>query len=124
MPAEIPGFATANIKEQLDRLALADFDALPYGVVVMAPDGTAIGYNIAESRLSGLSPDRVIGRHFFREVAPCADNAIVAHRFDAEATLDAIVDYVFAFRLRPAPVQLRLIRHGDDPRRYLLVAPA
>lgn len=123
MNAGIPVFAAANIKEQLDHIALADFDAFPYGVVVMSSDGMVIGYNVAESRLSGLAPDRVIGRHFFRDVAPCANNAVVAERFDAEEDLDDIVDYVFAFRLRPVQVQLRLIRVGNDPRRYLLVAP-
>jgi photoactive yellow protein len=58
----------------LDRLDAADadaLDALAFGVVGMAADGTVTSYNTAESRLSGLTPANVIGRHFFSAVAPC-----------------------------------------------------
>jgi len=68
----------------IDWLELADdaaLDALPFGVVAMAEDGTVMSYNRAESQLSGLAPANVIGRHFFSQVAPCTNNFMVAHRF-------------------------------------------
>ena len=58
----------------------------------MAHDCTVLRYNAAESRLSGLPSDRVIGRQFFREVAPCCNNARVAQRFGA-ATLDVTISH-------------------------------
>ena len=46
-------------------------DALPYGAIQLTGDGVITAYSRAESELSGLSPDRVIGKNFFRQVAPC-----------------------------------------------------
>jgi photoactive yellow protein len=63
-------------------------DALPFGVVAMVPDGTVTAYNTAEAALSGLTPSRVVGRNFFTSVAPCTNNFMVAHRFEAEPEID------------------------------------
>lgn len=121
MSESLPAFDAPHLKDWLDRHDAHDFDALPYGVVAMTAEGITVGYNTAESVASGLGPERVIGRHFFRDVAPCANNAIVAHRFDVEPELDAIIDYTFAFRLRPRDVRLRLLQGGRLPQRYLLI---
>jgi photoactive yellow protein len=83
-------------------------NALPFGVVGMTPDGTVQQYNTTEATFSGLTSARVIGRHFFTFVALCT-NALVAHRFEAEAPLDEIIDCVFTLRMAPTLVQLRLL---------------
>jgi hypothetical protein len=65
----------------LGELVAADttvLNALSFGVIGMALDGTVTSYNAAESHLAGLTPARVIGRHFFSAVAPCANNFMVA----------------------------------------------
>jgi len=107
----------------LDRLEAADdaaLDTAPFGVVAMTQDGTVSSYNLAESRLSGMTPARVIGRHFFSAVAPCTNNFMVAQRFETEPALDAIVDYVFTLRMQPTKVRLRLLRQPGR-RMYLVV---
>ncbi len=119
----LPAFDSPQLKDWLDQHDASDFDALPFGVVAMTAGGIAVSYNAAESAFSGLRPERVIGRHFFQDVAPCANNALVAHRFDAAPELDVIIDYTFAFRLRPREVRLRLLQGGRLPQRYLLVEP-
>jgi photoactive yellow protein len=108
----------------LDRLEAADdaaLDAAPFGVVAMREDGVVTSYNAAESRLSGLTPAKVVGRHFFTAVAPCTNNFMVAHRFETEPTLDAVVDYVFTFRMQPTKVRLRLLKQPGGLRSYLVV---
>lgn len=114
-------FGAPDLIEKLEALSADDFDALPYGVISMNPDGTVAAYNRAEAMLSGLNPARVIGRHFFTSVAPCTNNYLVAHRFESEHRLDLTIDYVFTFRMAPTPVQLRLLKHPDFPRMYLVV---
>jgi photoactive yellow protein len=57
--------------ESLLQLTQEETDALPYGVIVLDRSGVVVGYNAAESRLSGLSPTQVLGRNFFVEIAPC-----------------------------------------------------
>ena len=110
--------------ELLEGLATADADALDsllFGVVGMAPDGTVTSYNLAESRLSGLTPANVVGRHFFSAVAPCTNNFMVAHRFENETAIDDIIDYVFTLRMQPTKVRLRLLKQAGCSRMFLAV---
>jgi len=46
-------------------------DLLPYGFIRLDEQGIVLEYNTAESALSGLPRDGVVGRNFFRTVAPC-----------------------------------------------------
>jgi photoactive yellow protein len=101
----------------------AALDRLDYGVVGMDRDGLVLQYNRAESALAGLSPATVLGQHFFTGVAPCTNNALLAGRFALEPRLDASIDYVFSLRMRPTPVQLRLLQAPACAQRYLLVQP-
>ena len=50
----------------MDRL-----DELPFGAIVVDPDGTIREYNEYETRLSHFAKEAVIGKNFFRDVAPC-----------------------------------------------------
>jgi photoactive yellow protein len=67
----------------LEGASPADLELLTFGVVAMAPDGKVEHYNLAEAKISGLTPERVVGRHFFTAVAPCTNNFMVAHRFES-----------------------------------------
>jgi photoactive yellow protein len=115
------GFASADLFNWLETAAPHELDDLPFGLVAMAHDGTVEHYNLAEARLSGLTPDRVIGRNFFTAVAPCTNNFMVAYRFESEPELDSVVDYVFTFRLAPMKVRLRLLQHHGARHMYLAV---
>lgn len=114
-------FAAPDLLQHLEVSSEAEIDALPFGVIGMALDGTVQQYNMTEAVFSGLTPARVIGRHFFTSVAPCTNNVLVARRFEAKAPLDDIIDYVFTLRMAPTPVQLRLLKHPAAQRMYLLV---
>ena len=108
----------------LDRLEAADdseLDSLSFGVVAMSKDGTVVSYNVAEGRLSGLTPAKVLGRNFFSSVAPCTNNFLVAHRFQNEPVLDTVVDYVFTAYIKPTAVRLRLLKQPARRRMYLAV---
>jgi photoactive yellow protein len=118
-----PTFDAPELPSWLETASNDDLDALPFGLVALNPDGTVAFYNKAEARLSGLTPDRMIGRLFFTSVAPCTNNFMVAHRFETEPDLDAIIDYVFTFRLAPMKVRLRLLKRHDRAKWYLAVEP-
>ena len=105
----------------LSAMSGAEMDTLPFGVVAMSSDGVVVAYNRAESDLSRLTSARVVGRHFFRDVAPCTNNFMIARRFETEAELDATLDYVFTLRMAPTPVRLRMLRSATAPLMYLLV---
>lgn len=109
------------VYDELDASADASLDEADFGVIVLDDDHRVVFYNRAEAALSGLTPERVIGRHFFTEVAPCTNNFMVAYRFETEEELDATIDYVFTLRMTPTPVRLRLLRRSGAKRRFLLV---
>ena len=116
-------FDSADVFERLEAIVdvPARFDELDFGVIAMDLEATVIAYNQAESKLSGLAADRVVGLHFFSAVAPCTNNYLVAARFD-ESDLDDTIPYVFTLRMRPTPVRLRLLKRADANHQYLLVA--
>ena len=108
----------------LDRLEAADdtaLDTAPFGIIAMAENGTVASYSAAESRLSGLTSANVVGRHFFSAVAPCTNNFMVAHRFENEAAIDDIIDYVFTLRMQPTKVRLRLLKVAGCSDMFLAV---
>jgi photoactive yellow protein len=116
-----PAFDSPDLLRWLDTASPADLDALPFGVIAMAPDTTVVSYNRAEGELSGLAPARVIGRPFFASVARCVDNDMIAGRYERAAVLDATVNAVFIFKAAPVHVRLRLLKHPDARRIYLAV---
>ena len=115
-----PSFDTATL-EQLEAMDSAVTDMLPFGVVGLDPEGLVDVYNATETRLAGLSPEVVMGRHFFHAVAPCMNNFMVAQRFEDEAKLDDTIRYVLTFRMRPRSVRLRLLQQPEHSRRYILI---
>ena len=119
--ARIFAFDDPDVFDKLEGASDALVDALEFGVIRLNAHAIVTGYNEYESRRAGLSPQRVLGRHFFRDVAVCTDNHLVAGRYDKEAELDATIDYVFAFRMRTTPVRLRLLQRPGHDQRYLLV---
>ena len=70
-------FETTELYDLLLRQTAQERDSLPFGVVELDADLVCQGYNQTESRFSGLSPERVIGRQFFELVAPCMNNYLV-----------------------------------------------
>ncbi|SFO26977.1 photoactive yellow protein [Sphingomonas sp. OK281] len=107
--------------DYLETMPAADRDALPFGVVGLAPDTVVEVYNAAEARMAGLDQASVIGVPFFDAVAQCMNNFMVAQRFEDEAEIDDIIPYVLTLRMRPTKVRLRLLKTAGTARRYVLI---
>ena len=105
----------------LDAAPVTALDELPFGVIGLDGEGLVEVYNTYEATAAGLTRDRVLGRHFFLDVAPCMNNAMVAERLASEDVLDSTLPYVLALRMRVTPVRLRLLRAPGQRRRYVLV---
>lgn len=111
----------SDLVTKLDAADATTLEDAAFGIIVMDQTGIVQSYNRYESDLSGLSAGFVVGKHFFTAVAPCTNNFLVAQRFEDEAPLDAVVDYVFTLKMRPTNVKLRLIKSAATLRHYLLV---
>lgn len=121
-------FDQPDLSGHLARLSPEDLDELEFGVIGIDPEGIVRVYNRAESRLAGLSADRVLGNALFTVVAPCMNNYLVAQRLDDALTageaLDVTLDYVFTLRMRPTRVKLRLLASPGQLLRYVVVMRA
>ncbi len=114
-------FADKELARSLETADISTLDALEFGVISMTLDGVVDRYNSFEAHAAGLSPGRVLGKHFFTEVAPCTNNYLVASRFEECEALDEQLPYVFTLRMRPRPVELRLLKVPGADRQYVLV---
>ena len=103
----------------LDDLSAEQLDALPYGVIGVDGEGQVTFYNATESRLSGRAPDRVIGRDFFRDVAPCTHLPSCHGRFlDGVRRGHLSTEFTFVFGFDP-PIRVRVaMRSARVPGRY------
>ena len=85
----------------LFELSEDEIDDLPFGLISVDHDGNIEQYNSYESRLARLSKERVIGRNFFRDVAPCTAVQEFMGRFERFVGEDGDAaesfDYVFPF---------------------------
>jgi photoactive yellow protein len=120
IPAQ-PGFTDPGLFDWLLAAAGTEIDVLPFGVITMAVDGTVEHYNVTEGKLAGLTPSRVVGRHYFNSVAPCMNNFLVAHRFEMESDIDTIIDYVLTLRMAPTKVRMRLLKRSDARQMHIII---
>jgi photoactive yellow protein len=118
-------FDQADLAARLADLDADGLDSLAFGVIAIDPACAVRRYNVLESTLAGLSPQRVLGHHLFEVVAPCMNNFMVAQRFEDAAAqaspLDTTLDYVLTLRMRPVRVRLRLLAQPGAQLRYVLV---
>lgn len=118
-------FTDAAPLSMLQQFSDADIDLLEFGVIGIDAAGVVRRYNAFESKLAGLSPQRVLGHPLFTVVAPCMNNFMVAQRFEDAAitatALDVTIDYVLTLRMRPVKVRLRLLAQPGEGMRYVLV---
>jgi len=75
--------ATGDPIQDLSQLRPEILDALPFGAIHLAGDGLITAYSRGESALSGLSMEAVVGKNFFRDVAPCAAVREFGGQFEA-----------------------------------------
>jgi len=113
--------------ESIDRMSETELDALPFGAIRLDKDGKILSYNATESRLTGRDPKRVIGRNFFREVAPCTNVQAFAGRFRegvAKGDMHVIFPYRFDFEMAPRDVTVTLFYSRQTETAWVFVREA
>ncbi|HEX3464595.1 MAG TPA: PAS domain-containing protein [Candidatus Elarobacter sp.] len=102
--------------ERILGLGEDEIDALPFGLIAVDAAGTIRRYNAYESRLSRLSKDRVLGRNFFTEIAPCTAVKEFQGRFERFAAEPGegaeSFDFEFRFPFGRQFVNVTFLRSG------------
>lgn len=106
-------------------LSEAEVDGLPFGLIGVDGAGTILQYNAFESRLARLAKERVIGRNFFRDVAPCTAVKEFQGRFDRFAAEPGdgaeSFDFVFPFAFGTQHVNVTFLRSTKTDQLKILV---
>ncbi|HMB53883.1 MAG TPA: V4R domain-containing protein [Thermoanaerobaculia bacterium] len=101
--------------DDLSKLSAVEIDALPFGYIALAADGTVRRYNRYESDLARTDPRQVLGQNFFRDVAPCTRVQEFEGRFesfvaDHDGPRSLAFDFEFRFRHGTQKVAVRFVR--------------
>ena len=110
----------------LDARTDQDLDLLPYGVIALDREGVIVRYNRVEARLARLDRALVLGKDFFRTVAPCTATPEFEGRFrafiaDPHGPSRIRFEYVFNFRFGAQEVDIDLVRSSLPDRVYVCV---
>jgi len=105
------------IVREAANLTAADLDELPFGTIHLDPTGMIRSYNRAEEQLSGRLRKDVVGRNFFRDVAPCTRVQRFFGTFQegvSRGALNEVFDFSFRFPTGTREVRIRMI-YSDNP---------
>lgn len=111
---------------QLDERSDAELDLMPFGVICLDAAGIVRRYNLAEARLARLDRAQVIGKDFFRVVAPCTATPAFEGKFreiargENPARLVRFA-YRFDFKFGAQDVEIEIIRATSPGRFYLCI---
>lgn len=87
-------------------------DELPFGVIELDAAGVVTAFNRAEAALAHTQVERVLGRNFFTEVAPCTAVREFEGRFrqflHSDKKLEQF-DFTFSFREGPVGVEIFML---------------
>lgn len=108
----------AVYEDDLSHLSTAQIDSLPFGYIALTPAGIIRKYNRYEADLARKDPKEVLGKSFFRDVAPCTQVQEFEGRFHdfvqhgERSTLS--FDFEFQFRHGTQKVRIGFVRSPLD----------
>ena len=108
---EIVNFDSDNIENKLAKMKDSELDSLAFGAIQLDRNGKILQYNAAEGDITGRDPKAVIGKDFFKEVAPCTDSKEFRGRFDEgvkNGNLSTMFEYVFDYKMKPTKVKIHM----------------
>ena len=120
----VVAFGKDDIENVLGKLSNVEIDKLAFGAVQLNADGQILTYNAAEAGITGRSAASVIGKNFFRDVAPCTDSPTFRGVFDAgvqAGNLNAMFEYVFDYNMAPTKVKIHMKKAISDDTFWIFV---
>lgn len=113
------------IAYELPEIDFATLDLLPYGIIVVDEAGRILYYNAREEQIAGRRREDVLGKNFFKEVAPCTQVQEFHGRFEEAmqtAGLVANFSFKFPFPGRPREVEISLASFRKEQSQLCLIS--
>ncbi|MDP2379920.1 MAG: photoactive yellow protein [Pseudohongiella sp.] len=110
MSLEVIDFGSNDIDNRLASMSSAQIDQLAFGAIQLDPTGTIVQYNETEGAITGRSPSQVIGKNFFRDVAPCTNTPKFKGAFDkvVKERGSIMLEYTFDYQMAPTKVKVHM----------------
>ncbi len=108
---EVLKFGADDIENSLSRMNAAQLDKVAFGAIQLDEHGKILQYNAAEGDITGRNPKDVIGKNFFRDVAPCTNRPEFSGRFREgvkNGNLNTMFEYVFDYNMQPTKVKVHM----------------
>jgi photoactive yellow protein len=108
---QIVAFGKDDIENVLGKMSGSQLNELAFGAIQLDAAGKIITYNAAEADITGRDAASVIGKNFFRDVAPCTNTPKFKGVFDAgvkAANLNTMFEYVFDYNMKPTKVKIHM----------------
>lgn len=105
-------------------MSAGEIDKLAFGAIELDKNGTILKYNSAEGAITGRDPSAVIGKNFFRDIAPCTSTANFKGVFDAGVKandLNTMFEYVFDYEMQPTKVKVHMKRSINGQSYWIFV---
>lgn len=110
-PPSLVSFGKEDVENVLARMTPQELDALAFGAIQLDAGGKVLAYNATEASITGRAAADVVGRNFFRDVAPCTDTPRFRGLFDdgvRAGNLNTMFEYVFDYRMSPTRVKIHM----------------
>lgn len=120
---EIIPFGSADLDNILAREPQRA-EYLPFGAVLLDRNGTIVKYNKAEGLIASRTPEDVIGKNFFNEIAPCAKGKRFHGeflKFHQTGQINVMFDYKFGYKGADVAVKIHLKAQPDGQHCWLFV---
>lgn len=108
---EMIRFGSDDIENTLAKMQDSQLNDVAFGAIQLDASGKIIKYNAAEGDITGRKPEEVIGKNFFRDVAPCTNSKEFKGRFDEgvkSGNLNTMFEYVFDYNMKPTSVKVHM----------------
>lgn len=112
-PLEQVKFGKSDIENVIGRMSPKQIDDLAFGAIQLDAAGTILKYNLVEGAMTGRDPRAVIGKNFFKDVAPCTSTPAFEGVFRAgvkEDNLNTMFEYLFDYQMTPTKVRVHMKR--------------
>jgi photoactive yellow protein len=108
----------------LPHVNWSNLELLPFGIVILDESGTVLYYNSREEQIAGRRRNDVLGKNFFRDVAPCTQVAEFYGEFVeimSGRRSSAEFAFTFPFEARARDVEISIMPFRSDDQRLCLV---
>ena len=120
----VVAFGKDDIDNVLGKMSEIEINQLAFGAVQLDAAGKILTYNAAEAGITGRNAANVIGKNFFRDVAPCTDSPAFKGVFDQgvkSGELNTMFEYVFDYNMAATKVKIHMKRAISGDTYWILV---